>query len=123
MTERDLIANLAEEFRRAMDRIAPSFTAAYWRFDCDEDHYGSEASVADSEGVSIVDAFEEAMVFERLNESGRVLWQRMSERGSGFKVALLTVSGRKHDLQFESEDGARWKITKSMGHSGVPLGL
>ena len=123
VTEQELIQRIADDFRRVIERSSPSFSHAYWRFDSDESHYGSKGSLVDASGVSIVDVFKEAEVFDSLNETGRALWQLMVERKERFVVALLILSKSAHELRIEREDVARWPITKAMGATGVPSGL
>jgi hypothetical protein len=119
-----LIISMAREFISAMKRLDPNWTRAFFRFESDESHYGSNASYVTGADVLLVDPFSEKAFFDHMNNVGRELWEVMSKGGNPFCLCLLTVSSDlNYDVKFEQRDLTKWKINKANGNTGIPVGI
>ena len=120
----ELVVDLAKEFMALLKRSAPAWQKGYWRFDSEEERYGSNASYVTSNGVFLIGAVREGRFYETMNTLGRKLWEAEPEVSKRFRLCLLIVDSTfDYELKFERSDSAKWRITKLDGASGIPAGL
>ena len=120
----EVVIALAKEFMSAVRRIAPTWNRAFWRFESEEFRFGSNASYVTPDGVFLVPAIREGVLFDAMNSLGRQLWECEPDPTKRFCVCLLSIEDTfDYEIKFESRDISKWRITKVGGKSGIPEGL
>jgi hypothetical protein len=116
-----IVIELATEFIELMQRLAPEWSIAFFRFSLDPTKFGSVASYVSHPAVTIVDPFKHSGFFGGMNAKGVKLLRSLSKSQGVFLVVVdrdLT-----YDVKFDFDNLDRWRITKLNGGRGLPEGI
>jgi hypothetical protein len=117
-----IVVDISNELIEGMNRIAPTWQHAFWRFNSDESSHGSAASYVVESSVTLIDALKHGALLHDLERNGLRLLHTL---GCGLRaVVLVTVDSKANfKIAFEWDNMERWRITKLDGADGIPEGV
>ena len=117
-TSSEIVVELVNNFTEFMFELDPKWKKAYYRFNIDENHYGSSSSYEDSENIEIIGTIKNSEFFRKMNKISEKLFLTLKEKKGVF---LLTVdSSLSYKIDFDWDNQNRWEISKIDGKSGRP---
>ncbi|QBG97580.1 hypothetical protein [Xanthomonas oryzae] len=116
-----LVIDIAKSFTALVQGVAPDWRKGYLRFCSHNGFSESKASYVHPVGVEVVDVMQHMEFFNKATKKGKEVLAAIGKSEGVF--LLIADSNFDYEIMFEYRDMDKWRISKTKGGNGVPIGL